>query len=73
MCKCVKRRMAWPLCDAYAYHKQSAYMHTMNRERVVFVFAVLDHVVWVGSTTQKGVTDPGAVRGIIGRVWVVYC
>ena len=48
------------------------HMHTMNRERVVFVLAVLHHVVWVGSTTHKGVTDPGAVRGILRRVWVVY-
>ena len=47
-------------------------MHTMIRDRVVFVFAVMNHVVWVGSTTQKGVTYPSAMRGIIGRVWVVY-
>ena len=64
--------MAWPPCGAYAHHKQFAYVHTVNRERVVFVLAVLDHVVWVGSTTHKGITDPGAVRGIMRRVWVVY-
>ena len=64
--------MAWPLCDAYAHHRQNAYMHATNREWVVFVFAVSMHVVWIGSTTQKGITDPDAVRGITGRVWVVY-
>ena len=64
--------MAWPPSDSYAYHEQVACMHTVNRERVVFVLAVLDHVVWVGSTIHKGITDPGAVRGIMRGVWVIY-
>ena len=64
--------MAWPLCGAYAYHEQVACLRTMHRERVIFVLTVLHDVVWVGSTTHKGVTDPGAVRGIMRRFWVVY-
>ena len=64
--------MAWPLCAAYTHHKLNADVHTASREWVVFVVAVSKRVVWVGSTTQKGITDPGAVRGIIGRGWVVY-
>ena len=55
----------------HAAHLHIAHVHTMNRERVFFVLAVLHHVVWVGSATRKGITDSGSVRGIMRGVGVV--